>query len=127
MGKILKKNPIKIINWIYTMLVVMIGWVLFRSPNLYDALRYFKYLFVFRKPVDALDVISSFNMNVVIMALSGILLTGWLQRGLEKLMKNHNQSVVIRFLSIVFQALLLGLSICMLVNGSYNPSIYANF
>ncbi len=127
LGRVLKRNPIKILNWVYTMLVVMIGWVLFRSSNLFEALRYFKYLFVFRRPTDGVNVISSFNMNVVVMAAAGILLIGWIQRGLKGLLEKHNQNIVIGLLSVLLQTVLFVLSIYMLVNGSYNPSIYANF
>ncbi len=124
LGNILKKNPIKPLNWIYTMLVVMIGWVLFRSANLFDALRYFKYLFILKKPSSSISILSTFNMNVIIIGLVGILLIGWIQRDL---MLKHNQSSVIRFIAVLIQMILLILSIFALVNGSYNPSIYANF
>lgn len=127
LGTLLKKNPIKPLNWLYTMLVVMIGWVLFRSPNLFEALRYFKYLFIPKKPSGSISILTAFNMNVIIMGALGILLIGWLQRGLSRFLEKHKQSIAIRSIALLIQLMLLILSIFMLVNGSYNPSIYANF
>lgn len=47
LGKALEKNPVKIINHIYTMLVVCIGWVLFRADNLHQAYNLIKQMFVY--------------------------------------------------------------------------------
>ena len=43
--RVLEKNPIKLINRIYTMFFVMIGWVLFRSDTLLQAKLYIMQLF----------------------------------------------------------------------------------
>lgn len=121
----LKKNPVKILNWIYTMLVVMVGWVFFRSPNLLEALRYFKYLFVYRRSTGDISILGYFNMNVLFAAFFGLLLSGWLQRLLIGFKERHEQIEIMRGARVVLSLLVLILSIFMLVNGSYNPSIYA--
>ncbi len=47
LGKVLEKNPVKIINHIYTMFVVCIGWVLFRADNLHQAYNLIRRMFIY--------------------------------------------------------------------------------
>ncbi len=46
-GRVLKKIP-SIFRWIYTMLVVLIGWVLFRADNLTRAIAYLRSMFTLK-------------------------------------------------------------------------------
>ena len=45
LGKLLGRNPVKPINWVYTMLAVILGWVLFRSDNIVYAGKYIAAMF----------------------------------------------------------------------------------
>ena len=45
LGKLLVGNPVKPVNWVYTMLMVILGWVLFRSDNIVYAGKYIAAMF----------------------------------------------------------------------------------
>lgn len=47
LGKILDNNPMKWINHIYVLLIVVLGWVFFRADNIYLAFSYLKGMFDF--------------------------------------------------------------------------------
>lgn len=80
LGKLLNTNPIKAINWIYMILSVSLGWVLFRSPNLYHACHYLKALFVYVPEAPGTSIVSYFNANLLLALVVGMLLFGWLQQ-----------------------------------------------
>ncbi len=127
LGNLLKKNPVKIVNWIYTQFVVMMGWVLFRAPNLDAAGRYFRQLFSFKASSAGLTVLSYLDMEILVALIAGILLTGILQRPLMKLYDKVKYNYVFMSADTIAQIAIFVWSLIMLVGGSYNPSIYGNF
>ena len=76
--KILDKNPIKIINWIYMMLMVIIGWVYFRSENILQANEFIKQMFYFTTSEN--NILTFLSMKVIILFMTAIICTGFLQR-----------------------------------------------
>ncbi len=127
LGNALKKNPVKPLNWIYTVFVVMMGWVLFRAPSLSAAFRYFGQLFSFSASSQGYTVISYLNFEVMVALIFGILLCGPVQRPLKKLYEKLENKPVFMCIDGLLQLAILAWSIIMLVSGSYNPSIYGNF
>lgn len=127
LGDLLKKNPIKPINWIYTVFVVMMGWVLFRAPNLEAAGQYFRQLFSFKASSTGLTILSYLNMEILVALVLGILLTGILQRPLMKLYEKVKYSYIFMSADTIVQLVIFAWSLMMIVGGSYNPSIYGNF
>ena len=71
LGKYLKKNPVKPLNYIYTMLVVMVGWVLFRCDTLGQALRLIKNMFIYKESVgySLMYFLSTENIIILIIAI----------------------------------------------------------
>ena len=125
LGKVLEKNPVKIINWVYTMLMVVIGWVFFRSENIIQAVKYITQMFS-TSPSDY-SVFSYISMKVIICLVMGILLMGFVQRLLkDKYEKVKNKSLVVN-VDFVIQIVLLILSVFSIVSGTYNPFIYFQF
>ena len=127
LGGLLKKNPVKPVNWIYTTFVVMMGWVLFRSASLQRAFEYFGQLFSFKPSPEGYTVLSYLNFEVLAAIIAGILLCGFVQRPLRKLYEKLSYNPVFMCIDALVQLGILAWSILMLVAGSYNPSIYGNF
>ena len=129
LGKWLKKNPIKIFNWIYTIFAVMIGWIYFRSDNIFQANEYVRQLFNFTggqySPVRFL------SMNVIVVVIFGILFSGLIQRLLKKsydmFCAGVGSSRVLFIADSAVQFAILALSMAALVGGTYNAFIYFQF
>lgn len=117
LGRFLQKNPLKIINWIYTMFFVMIGWVFFRSDNLVMARRYIRQLFCFG--TSEYSVLSYLSMQVILALVLGILGMGFVQRAFRKKPRFRG--------SFAVQIAILVLSILFIAAGTYNPFIYFQF
>jgi len=124
-SKILKKNPVKILNMIYTLLAVMFGWVLFRSDTLADALTYFKSMFGAFGIQDSADAYLS-AMRIIVM-IAGIFFMGPVQRMFESLYGRIKERTGFVYVRIAVMAFLIMLSIIVMVNRTYQPFIYYQF
>lgn len=127
LGKWLDKNPIKIFNWLYTILFVMIGWVFFRSTSLSEAFTFIGQMFSFSSGTGGHSVLSELSMMAIIMFVIGILASGLLQRPLKKIYEKHSSKTIIIVIDFALQFILLALCILFLVGGTYNPFIYFQF
>ncbi len=126
LGKWLQKNPVKIINWLYTMLFVIIGWVFFRSDNISQALSYLGQMFSFRD-FGHNSVLTYLSMMFIVMFAVGILCFGVLQRLLKKYYEKVKHRVPVLITDYLLQIAVLILSVLTLVGGTYNPFIYFQF
>jgi alginate O-acetyltransferase complex protein AlgI len=125
LGKLLQKNPVKIINWLYTILAAMIGWVYFRSDNIFQANQFMVQLFGFKE--GSASVVSFLSMNAIIVLVVGILFAGFVQRPLQKYYNKVCTKLPVLIVDFTLQFVLFFLSILMLVSGTYNPFIYFQF
>ena len=125
LGTWLKKNPVKIINWIYSILVVMIGWVFFRADNLFDAIAYLQQMF--SGSPSTYTVVSFLSMKAVIAFVAGILFAGFVQRPLMGTYEKIKNRTPIMICDLGIQLITLAISILMMVSGTYNPFIYFQF
>ena len=117
LGRLLQKNPLKILNWIYTMFFVMTGWVFFRSDNLVTAKRYLCQLF--SSETSQYSILSYLSMQVLLALIFGILGSGFLQRAVKKTTKIFD--------SFALQMAVLAASMLWVIAGTYNPFIYFQF
>ncbi len=125
LGKILKKNPIKPLNWIYTMFCVMIAWIFFRSDNISQATTYVGQLFNFSG--SKYSVFSYIDMRAIIVLVVGILFAGFVQRPLKSTYNKIRTKLPVLVADYAVQFVIVILSILMLVSDSYNPFIYFQF
>lgn len=125
LGRMLEKNPVKLLNHIYVLGIVMIGWIIFRSDNILIAGEYIGQLF--RAGSGKNSILSYLSMRVLLALLFGILGSGFLQKHTEKLMDRLRSNAVWGCAVWLWQILLLILCIISLAAGTYNPFIYFQF
>ncbi len=125
LGKALNKNRVNILNSIYTMFLVMIGWVFFRSDTLEYANLYISRLFAGGK--FNTTVLSFLSMKVIIVLIAAVLFSGIVQRPLKEKYEEIKDKVFVRIPDIVLQILVLAYSIILIISGTYNPFIYFQF
>ena len=117
LSRLLQKNRLKPLNWIYTMFFVMIGWVFFRSDSIVMAKHYIQQLF---SPVPSqYSALSYLSMQVILALTFGVLGMGFLQRAVRRLEKLYDIFAV--------QMAILVVSILCIIAGTYNPFIYFQF
>lgn len=131
LGKVLEKNPVKPLNWLYCIFCVMAGWVFFRSDTVFQAVEYLRQMFA-GVSSEYYTVISFLSMKAVIAFVIGILFAGFVQRLLGQWygkIRDRLPVVALPFMACDFaiQMGILVLSVLMLVSGTYNPFIYFQF
>lgn len=120
LGKVLEKNPIKLINHLYTLLVVLLGWVFFRTDDLAQAGEYIMAMFLPRYPFPY-TFSELLGKECLVAAAAGILFAGLLPERFMKALGNC------RGLRLIYVPALLFLSIVLLAGDAYNPFIYFRF
>ena len=134
LGKLLDKDPVKPINFIYTMLMVILGWVLFRSDNIIYAVHYIAAMFgAYNHSVNVMaggglyQCLGFLSMELIIAFVAGLLGMGFLQRGLKRVYDGIKTKEWFMILDMLVMAGILMLCILRVVSGTYNPFIYFQF
>ena len=113
------------VGHIYTMLAVIIGWVLFRSDNICSARTFLKAMFGFGSlPLYDSDTIFYLS-NYKFFLIFGIVCCFPILRAIKQKLKS-SKTVFTVAAGIVLIALFL-ISITYTIKGTYNPFIYFNF
>lgn len=123
--KFLKKH--KIISRIYTLLVVVTGWVLFRSDSLSNALIYLKKMFIPSiKNVGSLTF-PVLDGKIIFVLIVAILFSGIIQSFYSILKNKTNIEKKTKILEPVVILTLFLFCIMTLISDTYNPFIYFKF
>ena len=115
---ILEKTP-KFVNHLYTLIIVLVGWVIFRGENLETILDTLESLIGINGlgNITKLSAIGIFSIRYVIAFILGIIFSTDISK---KILKDDTKTDVI--VGILFV-----LSIITILVGSYNPFIYFRF
>jgi alginate O-acetyltransferase complex protein AlgI len=130
--KVLEKIP-RVFGHIYTILVFIIGWVLFRAESLKYAWEYVKTMFSFNKwgwlnAVAQLDGDTYPGTYTLAILVLGIILSLPIVPTLAKKIENsRGGETAITIIRGVGMIVLLGYSILCLTGSDYNPFIYFRF
>ena len=124
LGKVLEKNPFPLLNHIYTMAVVLSGWVLFRVERLYDLKNICRVLFLgvggpFSIPMFA-------DTRIYVLLGLALMLCGPLQAMCPRL-KAWLYREETGPADAAVMAGILGICVILLVCNTYNPFIYFRF
>lgn len=123
--KVLDKLP-KFIGWIYTMLVVLVGWVFFRADTLPAAMKYLGEMFSFSGGV-ANGMAQFDNLSFIITVIAIVLCTPVYQFLKGKLEKTEGGKKAAFVIGAVLATGLFILSVIFLTGSGYNPFIYFRF
>ena len=125
-----ENNPHKILMHIYTMMVVMFGWVAFRATDLYQTGRYFLNMFGLNNNGFYSDLALVFLKENALWLILGVLLSTPIAKKINFLLANRKMSAIGNVYNIAYPIVMTGLFvICVvyLARGTYNPFIYFNF
>ncbi len=124
-GRLLEKNPMKIFNHIYTMLIVVIGWAMFRCSSVGEAITILKAMGTLHSANGYVlrNFVTNYDCIVIVL---GILFCGVVQKAVPRIAVwfHENNNNVLEYI-LLFAVM--GLSIMSLVSGTYNPFIYFQF
>lgn len=123
--KFLEKT--KVLKYIYTELVVIFGEVIFRVGDFRHALRFLKRMVLPWRYLESSYAMRELMTNrCMVTAVIALLGTGIFQMALKKCCP-ASEKLKGGVMEMLFCMLLLGASMLMLINGTYNPAIYLNF
>lgn len=126
--ELLDKNKFKFINHIYSLLVIIFGWVLFRVDNLKATLQYMKIMIIPSKQLTNFDTSLILNPKNILIIVIAILFSGILQSIFNKLKnKEKVKAFYQKYIEIIFIFSLMFICIMMLASDTYNPFIYFRF
>lgn len=125
LGKLLERNKFKPLNWLYTMLVVVLLWVFFRAPDVNFAFGYIAKLFNFSK--GSYLLFQNVTLWQWIILFVGILFCGPVQKVFKKWYLVIKDKKWFFWVDYTTQILLYVVCVIFLLNGSFNPFIYFQF
>ena len=135
LGKLLGRNPVKPVNWVYTMLAVILGWVLFRSDNIVYAGKYIAAMFGrYNGSAGAAAAGSGvylclgfMSMELIIAFVAALAGMGFVSRALAGVYDRVRKKAWFMALDMFVMLGLLTLCILRIISGTYNPFIYFKF
>ena len=120
-GKALQKAPAAV-GHIYTMLIVSIGWVIFMSDSIRDALTYLKTCFLLGGyPLFNTSTLFFLRTSIILMAVSVLCSTEIPSKTLTRL----KEKLPVAWLAVIFAIFVL--STAYLLYSTYNPFLYFRF
>ena len=124
-ANILERVP-TFIKHIYTMLLIMIGWVFFASPNLSFAMEYLNAMFGFGNHVlmDSAGIYYLYT-NAIMFVILGVCSTPIVKNILDRIVVKSKLGYVNG--SLITYMVILFLATAYLVNETYNPFLYFRF
>lgn len=117
------------LKWIYSSVVVLFGWVLFRSPNLTFAIDYIKVMIGFQKSYDVGFTIgyylNPFVITILLIAcIASLPISKYIRENVGEYEEHSTFSLVLQNLYI---AAILIICMMFLATSTYNPFIYFRF
>ena len=135
LGKLLVGNPVKPVNWVYTMLMVILGWVLFRSDNIVYAGKYIAAMFgryngsagAAAAGLGVYRCLGFMSMELIIAFAVAFAGMGFVSRALAGVYDRVRKKTWFMALDLFVMLGLLALCILRIISGTYNPFIYFKF
>ena len=113
---------------LYSLLVVNLGWVIFRAPNLSSAGRFISAMIGMTPDVKIVTPVFLFfdRWNLFVMIIGIILSLGIQNTIINNLKKIHNHTMIVvwKYAGLL---MIFSFSVIRIVSGTYNPFIYFQF
>jgi alginate O-acetyltransferase complex protein AlgI len=125
--KVKAKAP-AVVRYLVTMLIILVGWVLFRSPGLRYGLQYLGVMFGLVKPIEP-ELMLIWYLNgktAFILVLAMLACIPWKQL-IPKYFQKLSASKLNDPIKVIVFFILLGFSILMVMSSTYNSFIYFKF
>ena len=124
-GKYLKKT--KVFKYIYSLLIIIIGFLIFNTTNVSDIINSVKNMFLINKiPFYSLETLYYLRSNLVLLIVS-ILAATPLFKNIVLRVKKTKFKVVVDVLEPIVYIILLTLCTAFLIDASFNPFLYFRF
>ena len=124
-GKYLKKT--KVFKYIYSLLIIIIGFLIFNTTNVSDIINSVKNMFLINKiPFYSLETLYYLRSNLVLLIVS-ILAATPLFKNIVLKVKKTKFKVVVDVLEPIVYIILLTLCTAFLIDASFNPFLYFRF
>lgn len=115
----------KVLLHLYTLVIVLLGWILFRATSLNGVITYVKTMFGIGEVAFIDSNFTRYLSDKLIYLICGIIFSMPVYKHISKLVdKNHEVSLVV---SPICMTLVFLVAVSFLVKGTYNPFIYFNF
>lgn len=126
---IMKKDwYIKIPNFIkliFTLFIIMIGWVFFRANGLKDAINYLSIMFGLKSfDFITFDYRYLLSTKLIIWVILGVIFS---TPFINNILNKFNNNIILEFAQTITLGILFILSIIFIVNSTYSPFIYFQF
>ena len=114
----------KLLRYIYTVLVFIIGWVIFRADTLSNGIKYLRIMFGLKKNlITGYEIGYFLNMKVLILLVIGILASV----SAFKFIFIERNTVKYKIAINVFSLIIIIISMILISSSTYNPFIYFRF
>ncbi|MDL2294562.1 MBOAT family protein [Ruminococcaceae bacterium OttesenSCG-928-D13] len=120
-------DRLPVLSNLYTMVAVLVGWVIFRAPGLREGMGIIKAMFLPTAGSAAYPLARFVDGRILFLVVVGILLCGPVQALLPRLKKALYDEQKVNPVQMVVQLALLFACVMLLVSGTYNPFIYFRF
>lgn len=119
-----KTSKLKVVRYIYTILFVVLGWVIFRADTLNDAMNYLGVMFGSNGVL--IDNFTAFYCKEnIVYFIAGLICCTPLIRYIYN--KTINKNRIVPVLVVLSLMIIAFLSVIYIIKGTYNPFIYFNF
>lgn len=123
--KVLKKLP-NLLRWFYSIILIIVGWTIFRNEDISIVLNLIHRMFVF-KSTDWLNFIRM-NYNLIIYSIYLIFGIIFMFPFIGNYIKKADEKAgILHMLNNIFILIIFVISILFLIKSSYNPFIYFRF
>lgn len=134
--KLLERNPIKLLNNVYAMLVIIVGWVMFRADTVTQGLTLIHNMFVFKENLGyGMYLMYYVGTREIIIFIVAVVIA-IVVPSMKNLRKHTKGNVVdsidnvkydISCLDVLVCTVIMTGSIILLIEDTYNPFIYFRF
>lgn len=125
LGKYLEKT--KVLKYIYSLLIIVIGFLIFNSNSVNEILSSLKNMFLFTDiPFSSRETIYYLKSNLILIIISIVGATPFMKKVILKI-KKTKYSKIIDVLEPIIYIILLTLCTAFLIDASFNPFLYFRF
>jgi D-alanyl-lipoteichoic acid acyltransferase DltB (MBOAT superfamily) len=123
--KIMDRIP-KVLGYVITMIIVTIGWTIFKAKNLINLASFLAAMFGYGDGIIDSSTLLYFKSSVIILSISFIGSFPIVET-IEGKFLNPEIKVIKELVWLPLSVVLLGFCLLVIINGSYSPFIYFNF